>query len=149
MKYVHISHLVLVFALLTWNIAGCVGEFNAGDSEASSSNFLFENSAKSIVNNYTCYKSVENLSCICLFITNSQLSFENTITLTTGLFDFHKMVMVVLKTEFAKLVPKKVVYRNYKNFNRDEFKRELERKINGNSNLTGEYDFFRRQFGLF
>ena len=149
MKYVHIPHLVLVFALLTWNIAGCVEEFNAGDSEASLSNFLFENPAKSIVKNYTCYKSVENLSCICLFITNSPLSFENTITLTTGLFDFHKMVMVVLKTEFAKLVTKKVVYRNYKNFNTDEFKRELERKINENSNLTGEYDFFGRQFGLF
>ena len=52
------------------------------------------------------------------------------------------MVITVLKTEFWKLVPKKVIYRDYKNFNWDEFKKEFEEKINENSNSIGEYDFF-------
>ena len=60
------------------------------------------------------------------------------VTITTGLSDFHKMLIIVLKTGFAKLVLKKIMYRDYKNFNRDKFKRELEGKINANSNLIGD-----------
>ena len=48
----------------------------------------------------------------------------------------------------AKLIPKRVIYRDYKNFNRDKFKRELEGKINKNSNLIGEYDYFEKTFLL-
>ena len=46
------------------------------------------------------------------------------------------------------MVPKKVKYRDYKNFNRDEFKRELEGKINENSNLISECGFFEKTFLL-
>ena len=42
------------------------------------------------------FKSVENRSCIDL-------------ATTVSLSDFHKMVITVLKTAFAKLVPKKVM----------------------------------------
>ena len=35
-----------------------------------------------------------------------------------------------------------------KNFDRDKFKRELEGKINENSNLIGIYDFFGKTFPL-
>ena len=58
------------------------------------------------------------------------------------------MVITILKTAFAKLVPKRVIYRDYKNFNRDKFKGELEEKINENSNLFGKYDFFQKTFLL-
>ena len=58
------------------------------------------------------------------------------------------MVITVPKTAFAKLIPKRVIYRDYKNFNRDKFKRELEGKINKNSNLIGEYDYFEKTFLL-
>ena len=69
-----------------------------------------------------------------MIVTNSLLSFQNTVTITTGLSDFQKMVITVLKTAFSKLVAQKVIHRDYKNFNRDNFKRELEGKINENSN---------------
>lgn len=86
-----------------------IGDFSAEVSEASLSNLLFEIDAKNIVNNYACYTSVENPSCIYVFITNSTLNFQNTVTITTGLFDFNKMVITVLKTAFAKFVPNKVI----------------------------------------
>ena len=89
-----------------------VGNFNAEDSETCLSNFLFEINAKNIVNNYTFYKSVENPSCIDLVITNNPLSFQNTITITTDPFDFHKMVITVLKTALAKFIPKNVPSRH-------------------------------------
>ena len=114
-----------------------VWDFNA-EAETCLSNFLSEINAKSIINNYTCYKSVENHSCIDLVITNSPLDFQNMVTITTGLSDFLKMLIIVLKRGFAKLVLKKIMHRDYKNFNRDEFKRELEGKINPNSNLIGD-----------
>ena len=121
-----------------------VEDFNAEDSETYLSNFLLEINAKNIVNNYTCHKSVENPSCIDFVIKNIPLSFQNTVTITTGLSDFYKMVITVLRTAFAKLIPKKVIYRDYKNFNRDKFKSKLEGKINENSNQIGAYDFFEK-----
>ena len=55
------------------------------------------------VDKYTCYKIVENPSCIDLVITNSPLTFQNTETRTADFSDFHKMVITLLKTAFAKL----------------------------------------------
>ena len=82
-----------------------VGGFNAEDSETFNlSNFLFEINAKIIVHNYTCYKSVENPSCIDLVITSSPLNFQYTVTIATGLSGFHKMVITVLNKAFAMLV---------------------------------------------
>ena len=97
--------------------------------------------AKNIVNNSTCYKSVQNPSSIDLVITIT-LSFQNTVNITVGLSYFHKMVITVLKTVFAKLFPKEFLYRVLKRITRDKFKRELEGKLNENSNLIGEYDNF-------
>ena len=88
-----------------------VRDFNAEDSEICLSNFLFEINTKNIVNNYTRYKSVENPSFINLVITNSPLSYQNTITISADLSDFYKMVITVLKTEFAKL--KRVLKESY------------------------------------
>ena len=45
----------------------------------------------------------DNPSCIELFITNSPNSFQNTSTITTGLSDFHKMVIIVLNATLQKV----------------------------------------------
>ena len=46
----------------------------------------------------TSFKNISNPSCIDLFLTNSALFFEHTETVSTGLSDFHKLVLTVLKT---------------------------------------------------
>ena len=56
-----------------------VGNFNAEESEPCLSQLLYEYNAKNIVNKNTCFKNKLNPSCIDLFITNSPLSFQNTI----------------------------------------------------------------------
>lgn len=93
-----------------------VEDFNGKDLETCLSNFLSEINAKDIVNKSTPYKSVENPSCIDFALTNSPFNFQNTVTIITGLPGFHKMVITVLKTALAKLLPKKVIYRQHKNF---------------------------------
>ena len=39
------------------------------------------------------------------------------------------MVVTVLKSTFKKAKPKEIVYRSYKNFDRDAFKYELRHKL--------------------
>ena len=52
-------------------------------------------------------------------------------TITTGLSDFHKMVITVTKMTFHKNPPKEIYYRDYKKFNRDIFKQELANELYG------------------
>ena len=74
-----------------------VGDINAEESELSLSQLFDEYNAKNIVKENTCFKNTLNSSCIGLFITNIPLSFQNTITISNGLWDFHKMVITVMK----------------------------------------------------
>ena len=48
-------------------------------------------------------------------------SFQRTSTVTTGISDYHKIIVTCLKVHFKKLPPKKIVYRDYKNFNKNTF----------------------------
>ena len=120
-----------------------VGDFNAEELEPCLSQFLFEMNAKNIVKESTCFKSLSNPSCIDLVITNSFSNFQNTKAISTGLSDFHKMVVSVLKHTFHRSAPKELVYRNYKKLDRVIFKRELEDKLNQQIN---EYKQFEQIF---
>ena len=73
----------------------------------------------------TCFKSVENPSCIDLILTNNAMAFHNTTTVFTGLSDFHVLVLTVLKTSITKSKPQKITYRDYNNFDSVRFKDEL------------------------
>ena len=50
-------------------------------------------------------------------------------TIETGISDFHKMVMTVLKLFYEKQKPKIIHYRNYKTFNANLFKEELNNEL--------------------
>ena len=107
------------------------GDFNvnAFDSSDLLEDFLDEFHALNLVKDPTCYKSQDNPSCIDLFITNSYRSFQKTSTVTTGLSDFHKMVVTVLKTTFPKAAPRVITYRDYScNFDND-FENDLIRNL--------------------
>ena len=92
------------------------GDFNVQEGDDSLQEFLDDFSAKNLVKEKTCFKSLDNPSCIDLFITNSFQSFQNTVTVSTGLSDFHKMVVTVLKTTFPKAKPKVVPYMDFSKF---------------------------------
>ena len=62
--------------------------------------------AKNIVKEPNCYKGLSNPSCIDLVITNSSSSFQNTKAISTGLPDFDKRVITVLKQTFQRSSPK-------------------------------------------
>ena len=120
-----------------------LGDFNAEESEPCLLQFLFEMNAKNIVKEPICYKSLSNPSYIDLVIANSSSSFQNTKAISTGLSVFHKMAINVLKQTFQRSSPKEHVYRDYKNFDRLTFKKELEEKLNQQIN---EYKNFEQIF---
>ena len=87
------------------------GDVNVPEDDINIAEFMTDYHAKNLVKEPTCFKSMDNPSCIDLFITNSYLSFQNTTTVATGLSDFHKMTVTVLKTTFPKAKPRVITYR--------------------------------------
>ena len=75
-----------------------------------------------------------NPSCVDLILTNRPRSFQNSCTFETGLSDFLKMTLTVLKSSFAKQKPRILNYRNYKSFNNTLFRDQVLNKLT-NSNL--------------
>ena len=63
------------------------------------------------------------------FITNSALSFQNMMIVSTQLSDFHTIVITALKMKYKKNPQEK---KNYKSFDRVKFKTELNPELNKN-----------------
>jgi hypothetical protein len=113
-----------------------VADFNTEEDDIYWSEFLFEYNAKNLVKQKTCFKSIDNPSCIDLFLTNCHQSFQNTTTVSTGLSDFHKMVVTVMKNTFPKAKPKIVQYRDDKNFSEEDFHTELNERLQNELVIT-------------
>ena len=82
------------------------GDFNAETTEPNLESFLYEHDLQNLVNESTCFKSVENPRWIDRILTNRNMSFQNAITVFASISDFHKLVLVVLKINFTKNKPK-------------------------------------------
>ena len=67
------------------------------------------------------YKSARDL-----ILTNRSLSFQNISSRETDLSDYHKCISSFFKFHYARLKPKVVNHRNYKNFNQSTFLKEIE-----------------------
>ena len=59
------------------------------------------------------------------FLRNNSLSFQRRERVSTGLSDFHKLVLTVLKTIISKNKPREIHYRNYKKFDSLKFNIDL------------------------
>ena len=73
-----------------------LGDFNFQPSENCVNDFYNVCNLSNLVKEPTCYKHPDNPSCIDLFLTNRPKCFQNTMTMETGISDFHKMVITVL-----------------------------------------------------
>ena len=67
--------------------------------------FLYQNEFKILVKEKSCLKSVSNPGCKDLFLLNNALSFQSTKTVSTGLSDFHKLLLTVFKSSVVKNKP--------------------------------------------
>ena len=71
---------------------------------------------KNLIKVPTCFKNPDFPTSIDVMFTTSYRSFHNSCAIETGLSDFHKMIVTVMKTNFQKKEPKKNQYRDYNIF---------------------------------
>ena len=61
--------------------------------------------------------------------TNWCHGFQNTCLIETGLPNFHRMTVAVMKIYSQKLDPKTAYYRDYKGFHDDLFRKDVHSKL--------------------
>ena len=77
-----------------------IGDFNFSIDDTHMESFCESYRFKSLIKDPTCFKNPESPSCIDLILTNNPYSFQNSWVIETGLSDFHKMIVSVMKTTF-------------------------------------------------
>ena len=106
-----------------------LGDLNSDLKDGCLNAFSNVNNLKSLNKEPTCFKNPNNPSCIDLFLTNRSRYFQNTSTIETGISDFHKLVVTVLKMFYKKQKPKIIQCRDYKTFNEQLFRIELDKEL--------------------
>ena len=103
-----------------------MGDFNVRFTEVTMAAFCDEYKLKTLNKEPTCFKNYMSPSCIDLFLTNCPKSFESTLTIETGLSDFHKLIVTVLKAKHENVPPKCSLNRETtKIFTRQDFLKKL------------------------
>ena len=80
-----------------------IGNFNAEESDTIIKDFCDIYSFKNLIIDTTCFKNPDKPKCIDLMLTNRNTSFQNFCVIDTGLPDFHKMTVTILRSYLNKL----------------------------------------------
>ena len=124
-----------------------MGDFNSEPREQPMIDFFHVYNCQNIIKDKTCFKNPYNPSCIDLIITNKTKSFQNSTVIETGLSDFHKMSLTVLKVFYKKQRPNIVRYRDYRNFDNEIFMSDIKNGIfqKYSQNQFLEFECFKRK----
>ena len=120
-----------------------IGDLNCPVSEKGMKEFCEIYDLENLIKTPTCYKNPKNPSSIDVILTNKKSNFQNSMTIETGLSDFHKMTITVLKSHCKKMDPLIIKYRNYKNFNGLLFREDLLRQLKVLNINMMTYDQFK------
>ena len=93
-----------------------IGDFNAEESDTTIKDFCDIYSFKNLIKDATCFNYPYKTKCIYLMLTNRNRSFQNSCVIDTGLSDFHKMTVTILRFHLNKLGPKIIHYWDYNIF---------------------------------
>ena len=91
-----------------------------------------------MINKPTCYKNPDKPACIDLILTNCPGYFHNSCVIETGLSDFHKMIVTLMKTSYWKIESRVINYQDYKTFSNEGFRESLLENLKGK--LSGNSD---------
>ena len=90
-----------------------LGDLNVESSDPVLNDFCNVYSLFTLVTDPKCFKNPYNIN---LFLTNCLRSFQNTVTIETGISDFYKMIITVIKVFYKKHKPKFIQYPTKKSF---------------------------------
>ena len=127
----HLTEIVKDLDIFSENYDNFIllGDFNSEPKEQYVKYFCYVYNCKNIIKENTCFKNPDNPSCIDLFITNRPACFNSSMTIETGLSNFHKRTISVMKIFYEKQKPNIIRYRNYKNFNNELFINDVKELI--------------------
>ena len=83
-----------------------LGDFNSCMDDSPMIGFCETYKLPKLAKHPTCFKNPENPSCIDLLLTNKRQSSQTITVIETGLSDFHKMIVTVMKIHFPKMKPR-------------------------------------------
>ena len=95
-----------------------MGDINVEPNDASMKNFCQIYGCKNIAKDETCFKNPINPTCIDLITTNRPKSFKESEVIETGLSDFHKMSLTVMKVFYND---RESFNKKYKDFSKEAF----------------------------
>lgn len=75
---------------------------------------------KSLIKEPTCNENPKYSPCIDLVLTNNPKCFHCSYVVETGLSDFYRMTVSVMKTAFKKFLPRTIHYRDHRNFQNNQ-----------------------------
>ena len=123
-----------------------LGDFNCEPSEPVISDFCDIYNLKNLIKVPTCFKNPTNPSCIDLILTNRYKSFQNSTAIETGISDFHKMIVTVLRSSFKKGPPKIILYRDYRYYSHSNFRWDVDSHLSLNEICNMSNDKFVEVF---
>ena len=104
-----------------------LGDLNSEQTESSVRDYCQIYGCKNLIKDNTCYKNPEKPICIDLVI-NRPKCLQNPVTLETGLSDFHKMTLTLMKVSYKKQKPT-ISYRSYNNFSYGVLMADVQNRI--------------------
>ena len=114
-----------------------IGEFNVNTSDTSVKEFCSLSGFKNLIKELKCYKNSEKPICIDLILTNQPTLFQHSTVLETGLSDFHLLTVTEFKVNFQKCKPHVFTYWNYRNYDNDVFRSEIQSFCSLNETYLG------------
>ena len=105
-----------------------IGDFNMIASNPILSSYIENNGMHSLLKTPTCFKSRPG-RCIDLMLTNMRHSFMQSQCFKTGFSDCRHRVSTVLKIRHTKLPRKRIKFRDYRNFTKENFEADLSSAI--------------------
>ena len=120
-----------------------LGDLNSEPTESAVRDFFEIYSCKNLIKDNTCLKNWLKPSYIDLIITNRRKSFQNSVTVETGLSDFHKSTSAIMKVFYKKQNPYIVTYRNYQDFSNEAFMIDVKNTIIQITSENNDLEFDR------
>ena len=93
-----------------------LSDFNSCMEDSPMKTFVEIYKLRNVIKKPACFKIPETPACSDLILTNKSLSFKNAYVIETGLSEFHKMTVAVMKMHFPKMKPQVASHRKYKDF---------------------------------
>ena len=79
-----------------------MGDFNTEPHDTYKEDFCLNYNLSNLIKEPTCFKNIENPSGIDLILTNSPKSFQHSMAIETGLSDFYKMTVTVMRSHYSQ-----------------------------------------------